>query len=858
MSPSTRRRTSAATLCLGLALICLGLLLRTPPSATAQTSEQVTRQSVQPDAVVTVDFSKMAAASKRAEAKSKAASESDETGEAAPVPMTIEDSPAGGDMGAGGKSASEASQATASPNVGMAGIASPAPSTTYLAQEDAARVGTSTFTIPPDTMGAVGRDKVFVQVNNNYRVQNKATGAALSTVSITTFWSSLAGVSGVFDPRVQYDPYNDRWLVAAVSNAQTANSSVLMGVSNSSDPLGSWTLYRFIVGSAAAGGRWADFPMLGFNKNYVAVAWNEFTNAGAFVRGRFIELDYPQMRAGAASPAGVIFNIGGAFCMNPAETYSPTEGSLYFVVHLSSGGATYVVITLSGPAATPALVIGATKTRPGGGWIQPGGDIVPQKCDPLAGGTGCPATLRGLDVGDSFIRSNVVFRNGLLYYAQTVGLRQGTTGPVTHTAAQWTAIDTAGNFVDGGRVEDPTATSTNGGKWYVYPSISVNKNNDILLGFSVSSSADYVSAAYSFRDHADAPGTMRDPFVYKAGEDYYEKTFTGTRNRWGDYSHTMVDPVNDRHLWTIQEYAGTRISPGVASNNSRWGTWWAKVLVNQAPIANAGADQTLECSGGQASTTLDGTASSDPDGDALTFAWSEGATPLGTGATLNVTLSAGPHTITLNVTDPDGFTATDTVNVNVVDTIPPTLALLGANPFTVECHTAFVDPGATASDGCAGDLTPLITRTGLLNVNLPGTYTLTYSVSDGSNTASATRTVVVVDTTAPVISGVSASPNSLWPPNHKMVDVTINYAAFDTCCLLTMQLSATSNEPDNGLGDGDTADDIEIVDAHHVRLRAERSGKGDGRTYTVNIKATDCSGNFSTRTVTVAVPKSQK
>jgi hypothetical protein len=71
---------------------------------------------------------------------------------------------------------------------------------------------------------------------------------------------------------------------------------------------------------------------------------------------------------------------------------------------------------------------------------------------------------------------------------------------------------------------------------------------------------------------------MRDPVIYKEGEDYYQKTFSGTRNRWGDYSHTVVDPVNDIDIWTLQEYAGLRVgTTGQGSNDSRWATQWAKI-----------------------------------------------------------------------------------------------------------------------------------------------------------------------------------------------------------------------------------------------------------------------------------------
>jgi hypothetical protein len=131
--------------------------------------------------------------------------------------------------------------------------------------------------------------------------------------------------------------------------------------------------------------------------------------------------------------------------------------------------------------------------------------------------------------------------------------------------------------VQGGRVEDPAATATNGGKWYAYPSIAVNSTDDVVFGFSQFSSAQFAAAGYTYRDHVDAAGTMRDPSIYKAGEDCYSKDFGTGRNRWGDFSHSMTDPTGDCAFWTIQEYAKLSASPTVGGSDSKWGTWWAKV-----------------------------------------------------------------------------------------------------------------------------------------------------------------------------------------------------------------------------------------------------------------------------------------
>lgn len=92
-----------------------------------------------------------------------------------------------------------------------------------------------------------------------------------------------------------------------------------------------------------------------------------------------------------------------------------------------------------------------------------------------------------------------------------------------------------------------------------------------------------------------------------------------------------------------------------------------------------------------------------------------------------------------------------------------------------------------------------------------------------------------------------------------MIDVTINYNVIGGCGGVTCVIdSITSNEPVNGLGDGDTAPDWQIVDNHHVRLRAERSGGGSGRTYTIHIVCTDGEGHSTSAAVVVTVPKNQK
>jgi hypothetical protein len=139
-----------------------------------------------------------------------------------------------------------------------------------------------------------------------------------------------------------------------------------------------------------------------------------------------------------------------------------------------------------------------------------------------------------------------------------------------------------------------------------------------------------------------------------------------------------------------------------------------------------------------------------------------------------------------------------------------------------------------------------------------GDYTFTVTADDGNGGVAIDMVVVrVLDTIAPVVHTASATPSVLSPANHNMVPVTVTVDASDECgaavrCRIT---AVTSNEAVEGLGDGDTSPDWEITGDLTLNLRAERGGAGTGRVYTITVACTDPSGNETTATVTVTVPR---
>jgi hypothetical protein len=233
--------------------------------------------------------------------------------------------------------------------------------------------------------------------------------------------------------------------------------------------------------------------------------------------------------------------------------------------------------------------------------------------------------------------------------------------------------------------------------------------------------------------------------------------------------------------------------------------------------------------------------------------------------TYSFNLPAGAQTFTVVVYDvPSGPASNSTYTLSVNGgcigscSTPNGVPVAKAKNVTVsagpDCTAnASVDDGSFDPDGDPLTITqspagpyPLGTTSVLLTVNDPR-----------GATSQATANVTVVDNTGPDVTGVSVTPNTLWPPNHQMVPVNISYNTAETCssggnCVL----SVSSNEPINGLGDGDISPDWSIVDEHNVMLRSERSGKGSGRIYTITIDCTDGGGNHTIKTVTVNVPHS--
>lgn len=220
---------------------------------------------------------------------------------------------------------------------------------------------------------------------------------------------------------------------------------------------------------------------------------------------------------------------------------------------------------------------------------------------------------------------------------------------------------------------------------------------------------------------------------------------------------------------------------------------------NHPPVAVAGTNQSVEC---HAVVTLDGSQSSDPDGDPLTYEWSQDGNALGTDPTLLAVFEVGTYTITLKVTDSSGASSQANVVIQVVDTTSPVVSCPATITVSTDANCRATVPNilprVTVSDNC--------TATGLLVISQdpaagtvvgPGDHSIVVTASDASGNTASCRTVLrVSDTTPPVI---VSSPNALTAAvgancQAPVPNVLAEIVVTDNCTPKNL-LSVTQNPP---------------------------------------------------------------
>jgi hypothetical protein len=459
-------------------------------------------------------------------------------------------------------------------------------------QFDGATGPTETGAFPPDTMGAVGPTQFVVFLNGRLRTFNKTTGVADGAINADSdvFFASVltppAAGEVVFtsDPQVRYDRLTSRWFVNiidvvlnAATGAITRPNRVLIAVSAAGNETITgatvWTFYQF-QGDATL---FTDYQSFGIDSSAIYIGADMFTLAGSFnsTKGWVI----PKAPALTASPltvwafSGLVATPTGAgpFAPRGVDNYqvaATTEG--YFIGVDNATFNTLMLRRVTNPGSLgPAPTISANISI-----ATPLTTRFPVLVPHLGNTAGTGGRLDGLD--DRLFYAHL--RNGRLWTSHNVGVNNtGVAGATNNrNAARWYELQNiispgTPSVLQSGTLFDNNATNDANQRNYWIPAILVSGQGHAALGCSIAGATERINAFTTGRLVGDTLGTLRDGPGgaalpgYTASATAYNPPGDpgGPSRRWGDYSHTSLDPKDDMTMWTIQEYCNGTNTYGV-------------------------------------------------------------------------------------------------------------------------------------------------------------------------------------------------------------------------------------------------------------------------------------------------------
>ncbi|HEV1994866.1 MAG TPA: hypothetical protein VGR03_11075 [Candidatus Acidoferrum sp.] len=428
---------------------------------------------------------------------------------------------------------------------------------------------------PPDVNGRVGSTQ-YVQWNNtSFAVFNKTTGALLyGPTAGNTLFQSLGGVCASHndgDPVVSYDILAGRWVISqfAVAGGDTSYSHQCIAVSTTEDATGEYYVYDFLTDAT----NFVDYPHTGMwpdgyymSAHVFSVVPTDLSPVGlpvappnAFIQGRIYVFERQKMIDGASARMQSM-DLGQEFGFLPADLDSltpPAAGEAEFLLGpnrvLTNLTDPFRVVVTWDPAPTIAVLPGAAIMTGIGNapCVNSGRACVPE-----------PPPAAATDYLDS-IGGHYMYR--LAYRNQGTqaapdeslvlsGTTSGSASSPAHGAIRWwefrnptpgssTTMPTS--FQDG--TYDPDTSY----RWI--PSIAMDKDRNIALGYSKSSPTVFPGIYVTGRLATDPAGTMGAEALMQAGLGVQ----LGAGNRWGDYSSMTLDPIDQCTFYYTNEYLKT-------------------------------------------------------------------------------------------------------------------------------------------------------------------------------------------------------------------------------------------------------------------------------------------------------------
>ncbi len=411
--------------------------------------------------------------------------------------------------------------------------------------------------IPPDPYIAVGPDYIMQVVNSRFMIADKA-GNVLKDISANAWFGSALPGASTFDPKVIYDHFDHRWVMVWLhQNGSTSESYYLISVSDDDNPLGTW--FNWALPSNVNGntnsGNWGDYEGIGFDDKAIYLTSNQFSFAGSYAYTKIRIIDKLSLYIDS-DPGMVtwedIWNITypgssySCFGIRPARMQTASDKYYFAVGSPYSTGNSVGVYTLSDPISNPTLDGAAVSVV---SYSNPP--------DPNQLGGGSPR----IDGGGKNLRNEPLYKDGYLYMVHAV--KDGSYSGVSFVQVDVSSMTAEQDIVFG-----------DGEHYHSYPAIAIDGSDNSFVTYSRSANDEYMGAFFS----VISPGAIftTEDKMLEPGHGNYVVTYSGSRNRWGDYSGAWVDPSDPSNVYFSTEFVN-------ATND--WGVWIAGVRAH--PYQNA-------------------------------------------------------------------------------------------------------------------------------------------------------------------------------------------------------------------------------------------------------------------------------
>jgi hypothetical protein len=446
---------------------------------------------------------------------------------------------------------------------------------------------------PPDTNGEVGPNHYIQAVNTAYAIYDKSSGQLLASFTEDQLWSSSGSTAcngySQGDPVIVYDPLADRWILANFAFASSAGPFYeCIAVSKTSDPVsGGWWLYELQMDPGGTGlppaGTMNDYSKFGIWPDCLFMSANEVTPTGDLSGTLVAAFDRASLESGGPLNWKMIylpFTSYQIFGMLPSNLLGSSPSSLpatgtpnYFISegYLSYGFEVREFDCSAGTFTTDPVFLSTAD------YYYNFGDIVPQA-----------GTSLKLDIVDDRLMQKLQYRKTgtteSLWLVHNI-----MTAPSSSVMPEWAQINvTGGSFSLNQYGRFAPADSVY--RWM--GSLAADKDGNMALGYSTSSSSTYPGIAYTGRVSSDILGTLPqgETQLVAGGGSQTNNCGGGPCDRWGDYSSMSVDPSDDCTFWYTNEYYDS-------TANGSAGNWHTLIGSFRFDTCNAG-DLVRKGSGG--------------------------------------------------------------------------------------------------------------------------------------------------------------------------------------------------------------------------------------------------------------------